>query len=108
MPTLDAHDSYMVLINTFAVDPDRAEELLEVLGRATDAAMVDRPGFVSANLHMSDDRKHVTNYAQWKTREDYDAMMADPAAVEHMGAAADIADGFEPFYYELRSVHTAP
>lgn len=107
MTKLDAADGYVTLINTFTVDPDRAEELLRLLSDATATGMRDRPGFVSANLHVSDDRRHVANYAQWRTRADIDAMMADPTAREHMGAAADIAEAFEPIYYELRETHGA-
>jgi quinol monooxygenase YgiN len=50
MTTLDPNDGYVVLINTFKVEPDRAEELLGALSRATEHGMRQRPGFVSANL----------------------------------------------------------
>ena len=68
MTTLNANDGYVVLINTFTVDPNRAEELLKILSDATKDVMRKRPGFVSANLHMSNDRKHVANYAQWQNQ----------------------------------------
>lgn len=69
--------------------------------------MRQRPGFVSANLHVSRDRRHVANYAQWRSQSDLDAMMADSAAREHMGEAAGIAVSFDPIYYELRESHAA-
>lgn len=102
MTMLDPADGYVVLINTFTVDPDRAEDLLAELSRATETGMRRRPGFISANLHVSHDRRHVANYAQWRTRQDLDAMMADTAAQHHMSRAADIATSFDPIYYELR------
>ena len=102
MTTLDPADGYVVLINTFTVDPDKAEDLLAELSLATETGMRRRPGFVSANLHISSDRRHVANYAQWRTQEDLDAMMADLAAQDHMRKAADIATSFDPIYYELR------
>lgn len=107
MTTLDPKDGYVVLINTFDVDPSKAEELLQVLSDATEHGMRRRPGFISANLHVSQDRKHVANYAQWRSQADLDAMMTDPAAQEHMRAAAAIADSFTPIYYELRETHAA-
>lgn len=107
MTTLDPNDHYYTLINTFTVEPDKAEELLEVLSEATAHGMKERPGFISANLHMSEDRTHVANYAQWRSKEDVDAMMADPASKEHMEKAAGIATKFEPIYYELRESHEA-
>ena len=105
MTTLDPAAGYVVLINTFTVDPSRTEELLAVLSRATEEGMRRRPGFVSANLHVSRDKRHVANYAQWRTQGDLDAMMADPRAGVHMREAAAIASSFEPVYYDLRETH---
>ena len=105
MVTLDPKDGYYVLINTFTVDPDRADELMKVLSDATVNEMCKQPGFVSANLHISADRKYIANYAQWRTKADNEAMMKDPKAREHMVKAADIAIKFEPIYYDLRESH---
>ena len=102
MITLDPNDNHVVLINTFTVDPSKAEALLAELLEATENGMRPRDGFVSASLHMSMDRKHVTNYAQWRSQADIDAMMADPKAQAHMKRAADIAGSFDPIYYTLR------
>ena len=68
--------------------------------------MRDRPGFVSANLHPSHDRRHVTHYAQWRSQDDLDAMMADRSTQEHMRGAAEIAESFEPIHHELREAHS--
>ena len=92
----------MKLINTFTVDPDKAEELLSTLSSATTNILKSLPGFVSANLHISDDRRYVTNYAQWCTRKDYETVFENPAAAQHMQEAADIAESFDPIFYELR------
>ena len=107
MVTLCPNDGYVVLINTFTVEPDRAEELLQALSRATENGMRRRHGFVSANLHLSQDRRHVANYAQWRTQADLDAMMSDPAARVHMKEVATIATSFNPIYYALRASHAA-
>lgn len=98
MTTLDPTKDFVVLINTFTVAPDRAEELVASLSRAMEEGMRQRTGFVSANLHVSTDRKHVANYAQWRSQADIDAMMADPTAQVHMKEAAGIAESFEPIY----------
>lgn len=107
MTILDPADGHVVLINTFTVDPDKAEELLKELSAATEHGMRQRPGFISANLHVSFDRKHVANHAQWRTKADNDAMMADPVGQAHMRRAAEIARSFEPIYYELRDSQSA-
>ena len=107
MTTIDPTDGYLVLINTFSVDPSKAEDLLKILSEATEHGMRQRPGFISANLHISTDKRHVANYAQWRSQADVDAMMNDPAARDHMGRAAELAVSFDPIYYELRESHTA-
>lgn len=106
MTTLDPTSDYIVLINTFTVEPDNAEQLLAELSRATEDGMRHRPGFVSANLHLSTDSRHVANYAQWRSQADIDAMMSDPAIRQHMQTAAGFATSFDPIYYQLRETHT--
>lgn len=108
MTTLDPAAGYVVLINTFTVEPSRADDLLRVLSRATEDVMRHMPGFVSANLHVSQDKRHVANYAQWRSQDDQDAMMKDPRPRSHMQEAASIATSFEPIYYELVETHAAP
>lgn len=107
MVTLDPKAGHVVLINTFTVDPAKAEALLSALSHATEHGMRQRPGFVSANLHISQDKRHVTNYAQWRSQADLDAMMSDPEARVHMREVASIADSFDPIYSELRESHVA-
>ena len=102
MTTLDPADHLAVFINTFTVEPDRADELTESLARATEEVMAGMPGFVSANLHVSEDRRRVVNYAQWRSRKDYDAMSANPTAQAHMREAAALAVSYDPVFYELR------
>lgn len=107
MVTLDPQSDYLVLINTFTVDPARADDLLNALSKATEHGMKQRPGFVSASLHVSRDRKHVANYAQWRSQADLDAMMSDPEAQAHMREAGGLALSFDPIYYDLRETHVA-
>lgn len=94
-------DQGIVLINTFTVEPSRSEELLQVLTHATHDVMQHMAGFVSANLHVSIDKRHVANYAKWRSMEDIQAMMKQPQAQAHMSVAAGIAESFQPLYYTL-------
>lgn len=103
--TLDPAAGYAVLINTFSVEPDRADALVAALSKATEEMMGGQPGFVSANLHVSGDRRRVVNYAQWRSREDYEAMANRPEVKAHMGRLAALALSFDPVFYELRQSH---
>ena len=85
MTTIEQHSQYATLINVFVVEPDRAADLAALLVEATEKVMRHRPGFRSANIHVSTDGTRVLNYAQWESPEAYAAMLADGEARVHMG-----------------------
>ena len=105
MPVIDQNSPHATLINVFTVEPDRAQELTDLLSRATAEVMQHLPGFRSASIHLSTDCTRVVNYAQWDSAEAFFAMQANPAAREHMSAAAEIASAFDPHLYTVESVH---
>lgn len=105
MTTIERHAPYATLINVFTVEPERAVELAALLDDATETVMRHVPGFISANIHVSTDGTRVVNYAQWESAEAMQAMLADPAAREHMAPAAVLASSFDPHLYTVESVH---
>src|SRR5215212_6204084 len=102
--TIAKDNDVVTLINVFAVAPEDQQRLVDVLVDATQAVMRKQPGFVSANIHRSLDGTRVTNYAQWRSREAFEAMLRNQKAAEHMGEAARIAKSFEPHLYEVSFV----
>jgi quinol monooxygenase YgiN len=107
MAILDPKSKYAVLINTFEVAPEKADELVDLLKDATKQVMSRIDGFVSANLHVSTDKKRVVNYAQWRDKAAFDAMQKNPEAGKHMAAAAKLATSFDPVFYDLRYSESA-
>jgi hypothetical protein len=105
MTTIEQNGGYATLINVFTVDPDRSAQLAALLHTATEQVMRHRPGFRSANIHVSTDGTRVVNYAQWDSAEDYRAMLADPTTQQHMSDAAALAISFDPHLYTVESVH---
>ena len=97
--TITTDQDVMTLINVFTVEPEHQQELIDLLAEAT-TVMTAQPGFISANLHRSDDGRRVVNYAQWRSRDDYAAMLADPQARVHMGGAAALGT-FDPIVCEV-------
>ncbi|MEO8403995.1 MAG: antibiotic biosynthesis monooxygenase [Chitinophagaceae bacterium] len=93
-------NNYCTLINVFTVDPEKHQELFDVLKEATEKVMSKLPGYVSANLHSSHDKKTLTNYAQWVGVHDFENMMNNKEAQEHMKKAAEIAIDFKPVTYD--------
>lgn len=104
MTTVRENDFSVVLINTFYVKPGQDEELLQVLIKATDEVMRHQPGFISANLHISLDRMRVVNYAQWRSKEDFERMQSNPDAKPHMKRAVELAERFDPVLYTVAHV----
>jgi quinol monooxygenase YgiN len=90
----------VTLINVFTVDPAKQDELVDLLARATDASVSRAPGFISATLHRGLDGTKVTMYAQWQSREAYQAMRGDAASRPYLERALAIAT-FEPGMYEV-------
>ena len=102
--TISTDTPVVTLVNVFTVDPERQEELLAMLEQATEEVIRHLPGFVSANFHRGLDGTKVLNYAQWESREAFEAMFRDPVAREHLEATGRLSTS-SPALYELRSVH---
>ena len=99
---IDADTVPVVLINVFKVQPERQDELLELLTAMTQA-QVGLPGFVSATLHRGLNGKTVANHAVWRSVADWKAMTRDPAVAAAMSPIMAIAT-FEPYLYEAGEV----
>jgi quinol monooxygenase YgiN len=102
--TLDPRDGYLTFINTFTVEPENAERLVQALRNATEEIFRHQPGFISANLHTSRDRRRVLNYAQWRSKQDYVSMSKKPEIQAHMKQAAALAISFDPVDYDLLDI----
>ncbi|MFB7493706.1 antibiotic biosynthesis monooxygenase family protein [Streptomyces sp. NPDC056161] len=102
---IDSTRPVATLINIFTVSPDRQDELVELLARATEETMRHQPGFIRANFHASKDGLRVINYAQWESEEHYRAMLANPEARVHMDQAAKIATDVQPRLFRVCSTH---
>jgi quinol monooxygenase YgiN len=107
MTKIAVDNSVVTLINVFTVPPERQQLLVDLLVEATEAVMKYQPGYVSANIHKSLDGTRVTNYAQWRSREAFEAMLENPEAKVHMQEAARTAEKFEPHLYEVSFVDEA-
>jgi heme-degrading monooxygenase HmoA len=100
MANIEKGRDILTLVNIFTVKPEDQQRLVERLIQATESTMKHQPGFVSASIHKSFDGARVVNYAQWRSREDFEAMRRSPAARPHMEAAAAMAE-FDPILCEV-------
>ena len=103
MITIQQEDKLFTLVNVFSVKPENQQKLADLLLEAGET-MKQIPGFVSASLHNSYDGNYVVNYVQWRTQENFDAMLHHPQALPHMQAAADLAESYNPISSEVVGV----
>ena len=106
MTSISPRGNLVTLVNVFTVEPDKQQALVDLLTRATDETIQHLPGFISANIHRSLDGIRVTNYAQWRSRDDFEAMLHNPAAAPHLKDAAALAISVDPHLYDVVSVRT--
>jgi quinol monooxygenase YgiN len=95
-----ANDEHVILINIFSIEPARQHELVELLTRATEGSVGRAAGFISARLYRSLDGTKVTMCAEWRSKEDYQAMREDAAPLPCLKQPLAIAT-FEPGMYEV-------
>jgi len=98
--TIAQDQELITLINIFKVAPENQQRLVDLLIEATEDVMCKLPGFISANVHKSLDGTRVTNYAQWRSIEDFKAIFRTLEATAHMPAITQIAES-EPVLYEV-------
>ncbi len=82
--TISTTNQVVTVINVFTVNPQNQQRLVNLLIHATERILKRQPGYVSTNIHKSLDGMRVVNYAQWRSREDFDAIFRIPEVVEHL------------------------
>ena len=100
-------DHTVTLMNVFTVEPERQQQLIDLLTRATEESVRTAAGFVSARLHRSLDGIKVTMYAHWRSNEVYQAMRKNPAPLPYLTQAPAIAK-FEPGIYVVVQSFSPP
>lgn len=104
MTTITKEKRVTTLINVFTVAAENQQRLVDSLIEATEKVMKKLPGFVSANIHKSADGIRVVNYAQWRSREDFESMMKNPEAESHIKPIMKIAKVDAHLYEVAESV----
>jgi len=84
MPSISKENKVIALINVFTVEPTNQQRVVDMLVRATETAMKNFTGFISATIHKSVDGVRVANYTQWRSQQDFEAMRNNPEAQAHM------------------------
>jgi quinol monooxygenase YgiN len=104
--TIREGDQVVALINVFTCTPENQQRLVEAWQRGTHELMRYLPGFISANIHRSLDGSRVVNYAQWQSRDAFQATLRNPEVGAYFEELAQIGTP-APVLTELVSVHRA-
>jgi heme-degrading monooxygenase HmoA len=90
-PTLISQDINLVtVINKFSMEPENQKKLVNLLDDLRQ--VVEKlPGFISANVHRSLDGTKVISYAQWNSKEDYQAVYTNSQAIPLLGEIKKIS-----------------
>ncbi|HEX6421777.1 MAG TPA: antibiotic biosynthesis monooxygenase [Acidimicrobiales bacterium] len=97
-------DHTATFVNVFDVEPERQQELVDVLTAGAREVIRRRPGFVSLELLASLDGTRVVNVARWQRPDDARATTTDPAAAEHARRAAAIATANPGLYRVVAAI----
>jgi uncharacterized protein YndB with AHSA1/START domain/quinol monooxygenase YgiN len=100
MAVISKETPLATVINVFTVAPEKQERLAAMLADTTQGTVRELPGFVSASIHRSTDGTRVTNYAQWRSRDAFEAALKNPDFLAHVKPITEIAEA-EAHIYEV-------
>lgn len=106
MPQITQNREMITFINIFTVAPENQQALVDILVEATHEVMNRQPGFISVTIHKSLDGTRVVNYAQWRSRTDFETALSKPEARAHIGEARKLATG-DPHIYTVDFIDEA-
>ncbi|MEV5613915.1 antibiotic biosynthesis monooxygenase [Streptomyces sp. NPDC052225] len=90
MSSIRVEDSYFTLFNIFHTEDADGQQVLFDQWRSLPPAET-QPGLVSGNFHRGLDGRSVVNYAQWESKEAYDAFLSERATQGRLGSALNIS-----------------
>ncbi len=86
-----APEKPIILINILSVEPQKQQELVDLLRQNTETVIKTLKGWIAASLIASGDGKRVVIYSQWDTLADVEAMRSDPRMVAYFPKIAALA-----------------
>ncbi|MDP5334792.1 MAG: antibiotic biosynthesis monooxygenase [Paracoccaceae bacterium] len=101
MPQIKTPADCQTVITTFEMTPGTCQDLLDALNAAYADFISKQPGFIAAGLHVNDAQTRIANYSQWRSREDFQAMLRTPEMRERNRTLAALCKTFEPVMYDV-------
>ena len=88
----------ITLINVFETKLEQQQELIDQWIRFVESVKGE-PSMIGAALHRSTDGTRVVNYAQWRSKEDFERFVKKYH--EQMEARRPLAQRVDPHLYEV-------
>ena len=101
MPIISRESPAQTVITTFEMSPGTCQDLLDELRDAYANFISRQPGFLGAGLHVNDAHTRIANYSQWRSREDFLAMLRSEERRARSRRFAELCRGFEPVMYDV-------
>ena len=106
MPDIDKNQRVVTQITTVKTRPDNQDEVLALMKERA-KFMARQPGFVSVNLHRSEDGTHVVNYIQWTDKERLAAAHHSPEFRKKWPKFGELVQDVEPALYDVVQIEAA-
>ncbi len=101
MLTISDDTNIQTVITTFEVTPATCQDLLEELSAACREVISKQPGYIASALHVNDARTRIANYSQWKSRDDFHAMLRVEEMRTRNRRINELCKNFAPVMYEV-------
>lgn len=101
MLTITRSAPLQTVITTFETSPGTCQDLLDELRDAYEGHISRQPGFIAAGLHVNDAQTRIANYSQWRSREDFQAMLRSDEMRDRNRRLNALCRSFEPVMYEV-------
>jgi len=85
MATISKENNVTTVVVEVSIEPEEQPSVAAMMQRLS-PVFARQPGFVSLNLHKSDDDARVMQYIQWRSLEDHYACMASDDMASAGGA----------------------
>ncbi|MFJ4526347.1 antibiotic biosynthesis monooxygenase family protein [Streptomyces sp. NPDC088810] len=105
--TIDPDAGVHTVMVHFTVEPGRREVLVEAIGTFVEDVVRHQPGFVSSTVHISLDGTRVINYAQWASREAFEAFQNNPEAMSRQGVIPEFQPSGQPYTIAFQAAAAA-
>lgn len=101
MLTITKATTHQSVITTFDVTPGTAQDLLDELQAAYKEVISKASGFVGAAIHVNDAQTRIANYSQWRSRDDFQAMLRSEEMRKRNRVINEMCKSFEPVMYDV-------